>query len=122
MPGEKQAWPMVAACWSPAMPQIAIAPPNNSAALSPNGCEESFTSGSIERGTRRIFSRSSSHCPVWMLNNSVREALVASVRSPRPGGEPPQQIAIDGAEHQLASVGALARAGNVIEDPGHFSS
>ena len=35
--------------------------------------------GSIERGTRKIFSSSSSHCPVWILNSSVREALVASV-------------------------------------------
>ncbi len=69
---------MVAACWSPAMPEIAIAPPNNSGTLSPNFVEESFTSGSIERGTRRIFRRSSSHCPLWMLNRSVREALVAS--------------------------------------------
>ena len=79
MPGEKQACPMVAACWSPAMPEIAIAPPNNSGTLSPKWCEESFTSGSIERGTRRIFRSSSSHSPVWMLNSSVREALVASV-------------------------------------------
>ena len=79
MPGAKQAWPMVAACWSPAMPRIAIAPPNNSGTLSPNSAEESRTSGSIERGTRRIFNSSSSHSPVWMLNSSVREALVASV-------------------------------------------
>ena len=79
MPGVKQAWPMVAACWSPAMPEIAMAPPNSSGTLSPKLPEQSFTSGSIERGTRRIFSSSSSHCPVWMLNSSVREALVASV-------------------------------------------
>ena len=50
-----------------------------SASLSPNLAEESFTSGSIERGTRSSFSSSSSHSPVWMLNSSVREALVASV-------------------------------------------
>jgi hypothetical protein len=43
-----------------------------------------LTSGSIERGTRRIFSSSSSHSPLWMLNSSVREALVASVRVARP--------------------------------------
>ena len=79
MPGVKQAWPMVAACWSPAMPEIAMAPPKISGTHSPNLAEESFTSGSIERGTRRIFSSSSSHSPVWMLNSSVREALVASV-------------------------------------------
>ena len=70
---------MVAACWSPAMPEIAIAPPNRSGVLSPKRAEESFTSGSIERGTPMISRSSSSHWPVWMLNSSVREALVASV-------------------------------------------
>ncbi len=79
MPGEKQAWPMVAACWSPAMPEIMMLPPSSSGTLSPKSADESFTSGSIERGTRRIFNSSSSHSPVWMLNSSVREALVASV-------------------------------------------
>ena len=69
---------MVAACWSPAMPAIMMLPPNSSGALSPKSAEESLTSGSIERGTRRIFSRSSSHSPLWILNSSVREALVAS--------------------------------------------
>ena len=84
MPGAKHAWPMVAACWSPAMPEIAMLPPSSSATLSPKLAEESFTSDSIERGTRRIFNSSSSHCPVWMLNSSVREALVASVACTRP--------------------------------------
>ena len=79
MPGAKQAWPMVAACWSPAMPRMAMEPPNRSGTLSPKSAEESLTSGSIERGTRRIFSSSSSHSPLWMLNSIVREALVASV-------------------------------------------
>ena len=84
MPGVKQAWPMVAACWSPAMPEMAIGPPNRLGSLSPNLAEESFTSGSIERGTRSSFRSSSSHSPVWMLNSSVREALVASVACTRP--------------------------------------
>ena len=79
MPGSKQAWPMVAACWSPAMPEMAIAPPNRLSVAVAESAEESFTSGSIERGTRRSFRSSSSHSPVWMLNSSVREALVASV-------------------------------------------
>ena len=35
--------------------------------------------GSIERGTRSSLNKSSSHSPVWMLNSSVRDALVASV-------------------------------------------
>ena len=37
-------------------------------------------------------------------------------------GQPPQQITIDGAEHQLASISALARAGDLVEDPGDFRS
>ena len=37
-------------------------------------------------------------------------------------GEPPQQVAIDGAEHQFAALGALARAGDVVENPGHFGA
>ena len=37
-------------------------------------------------------------------------------------GQPPQQIAIHRAEHQFASIGARARAGHVIEDPGYFGS
>ena len=104
---------MVAACWSPAMPDIAIGTAEQARpSLSPNLAEESFTSGSIERGTRRIFSSSSSHSPVWMLNSSVREALVASVAVHRAAGQPPQQIAIDGAEHQFAALGAFAGTGH----------
>ncbi len=113
---------MVAACWSPAMPAMAMGAPNNSPTLSPNFAEESFTSGSIERGTRRSFNRSSSHCPVWMLNSSVREALVASVACDLAAGQPPQQIAVHRAEQQLAAHCALARAGHMIEDPGDFGA
>jgi hypothetical protein len=34
-PGSKQAWPNVAACWSPAAPAIGIGRPNRSASVSP---------------------------------------------------------------------------------------
>ena len=37
-------------------------------------------------------------------------------------GEPPQQVAIDRAEQQLASLGALSRAGDLVEDPGDFGA
>ena len=60
--------------------------------------------------------------PVWMLNSSVREALVASVACDLAAGQPPQQIAIDGAEQQFAALGAFARAGDVVEDPGDFGA
>ena len=35
MPGAKQAWPMVAACWSPAMPRIGTAAPRIEGSVSP---------------------------------------------------------------------------------------
>ncbi len=37
-------------------------------------------------------------------------------------GQPPQQIAIDGAEHQLPALGTLARAWDVVEDPRDFGA
>ena len=109
---------MVAACWSPAMPEIMMLPPNSSGTLSPKSAEESFTSGSIERGTRRIFSSSSSHSPGVDVEQQRARGVGGVGRVHLAAGQPPQQIAIDGAEHQLAALGAFARAGDVVEDPG----
>ena len=50
MPGAKQAWPTVAACWSPAMPMIGIAAPNRSGSVMPNAPEQSRTSGRTASG------------------------------------------------------------------------
>ncbi len=36
--------------------------------------------------------------------------------------QPPQQIAIHGAEQQFAALGARARAGHVVENPGHLGA
>ena len=36
--------------------------------------------------------------------------------------QPPQEIAIDGAEHQFAAAGAFARARDVVEDPCDFGA
>ena len=47
---------------------------------------------------------------------------MASVAWTLAAGQPPQQIAIDGAEQQFAALGALARAGDVIEDPGDLGA
>ena len=54
---------------------------------------------------------------VWMLKSSVREALddVGDVRAV--AGELPDEPGIDGAERELAALRALARAGNVVEQP-----
>ncbi len=113
---------MVAACWSPAIPEIAIGPPNRSAVLSPNRAEESFTSGSIERGTRkRLIEIVVPRAGVDVEQQRARGVGgVGGVHAA--AGEPPQQIAVDGAEQQLAALGAFARARHVIEDPGDFGA
>ena len=84
MPGWKQAWPISAACWSPAMPSTGIAAPSSDGSLTPNSAAQSSTSGSRLRGISNSASNSSSQSWLWMLNSRVREALVASVRWERP--------------------------------------
>ncbi len=79
MPGSKQAWPMVAACWSPATPRMGISAPNRLFSVTPKSAAQSSTSGSMAFGTRRMSSSSSSQAFVAMLYISVRLALVASV-------------------------------------------
>ena len=60
MPGSKQAWPTVAACWSPAMPAIRIGAPNSAGSVLPKSAAQSFTSGNSAAGTLKILSSSSS--------------------------------------------------------------
>ena len=79
MPGAKQPWPMVAACWSPAMPRMRIGPPNSSGAVTPNSPQQSCTRGSIVSGTPKILHSPSSQTPLPISSNMVRAALVASV-------------------------------------------
>ena len=67
-------------------------------------------------GIRSSFSSSSSHVSVWMLKSIVREALVTSVMCVASLGELPDQPAVDGAERQLAGLGARrARRGRCRE-------
>ena len=67
MPGLKQAWPMVAACWSPATPRIGISAPNS------DGSVDAEIGGAVlhlrqqRGGMRRSFSSSSSHWFFAML-------------------------------------------------------
>ena len=75
-----------------------------SASLSPKLAEESFTSGSIERGTRRIFRSSSSHCAGVDVEQQRARGVGGVGRVHLAAGQPPQQIAIDGAEHQFAAA------------------
>jgi hypothetical protein len=84
MPGSKQAWPTVAACWSPRMAAILIGAPNSCASLSPKSAALSSTCGSSERGTWKKSSSSPSQSCVCRLYSRLREALVASVACTRP--------------------------------------
>jgi hypothetical protein len=80
MPGEKQAWPNSAACWSPAMPASGSLTPSSSISMaSARDRQESTTSGRQARGTRKMSSSRSSQRASRRLNSSVRLALVASV-------------------------------------------
>ncbi len=74
------------------------------------------------RGMPRMPSSSSSQLPVWMLNSSVREALVASVACTLPSVSRHKQVAVDGAEQELAALGARARARHMVEDPGDLGA
>ena len=70
MPTSKQAWPNVAACWSPASPAIFSDPP--SSVVSPYTSLDGRGCGIIARGTFMMPSSSSSQSRVWMLKSSVR--------------------------------------------------
>ncbi len=84
MPGRKQAWPIAAACWSPAIPAIGIAVPNSPASVLPKSPSVSRISGSSRRGMPKASSSSSSQVRRLRSNSIVREALVTSVACSRP--------------------------------------
>jgi hypothetical protein len=77
IPGLVHAWPKSAACWSPAIPAIGIGTPSSD--VSPYTSLDERTSGSIERGTPKIFNNSSSQSPLPISKSIVRDALLASV-------------------------------------------
>ena len=119
MPGWWQAWPKVAACWSPAMPAIGIGAAEPLArCVRPLRPALATTSGSIACG----------------MPNSVEQLLVPAQsvdieqhrarRVARVGDVAAAQLehqpAVDGAEGQLAALGARARARHVFEQPGQF--
>ncbi len=84
-PGEKQAWPNMAACWSPAMPATGSDRPRNAAGSQcPTRPYDGTTSGSACGGTPKSWHSSADHCPASMSNSSVRDALDASVTWCRP--------------------------------------
>ena len=113
---------MVAACWSPAMPEIAIA-----AAEQAGVAVAEFRGGVLYLGKHRArHAQQLQQLVVPFAGVDVEQQRARGVGGVGgvhlAGGEPPQQIAIDGAEHQLAAFGAGARAGHVIEDPGDLGA
>ncbi len=72
-------WPNKAACWSPAIPQISIGCLKIFSEVFAIFSEQETTLGRIFLGISKIFSSSSSHCNVLILNSKVLLALVISV-------------------------------------------
>ena len=123
-PGAWHAWPKSAACWSPAMPAIGDArragPRTRCAQTRRSNRRTSRQHARAGcRGARAARRPSRS---VWMLKSSVREALVTSVTCARAAGELPGEPGVDGAEGELAALGALARARHVVEQPGELGA
>ena len=50
----------------------------------------------------------------------MRAALLTSVICSAPPVQPPDQVAVDRAEGQLAGFGSFARAGDILQQPGDF--
>src|SRR4029078_10897516 len=74
MPGVKHAWPISAACWSPATPEIGM--PDS---VTPNLPLDGITVGSADIGTPNSSHSAVDHCRVRMSNSIVRLAFVGSV-------------------------------------------
>ena len=79
MPGVKQAWPKVAACWSPATPAMGMGPPSHSGRALPITALLGAMLGSTLRGMFSSARMSSFQSCVCRSNSMVREALLGSV-------------------------------------------
>ena len=84
MPGSKQACPTVAACWSPATPQIAMGVPKSDASVWPKSAAQSSTLGNMHTGISSRLHIVWLQRPLRMSYNKVRAALVASVTCTAP--------------------------------------
>ena len=118
MPGVKQACPMVAACWSPAMPEIADRRRRTARAR----CRRNSRTSPHLRQHRARHAQE-----LQQLVVPVAGADVEQQRARRVGGvggvhlaagQPPQQKAVDRAEQRARRARPRARAGDVVEHPG----
>ncbi len=77
MPASKHICPVSAPCESPSTPAISIPSGKSpSTVVRPKRASQGRASGSIDRGTVKRASSSSSQSSVWMLKSIVREAFV----------------------------------------------
>ncbi|MGY3134299.1 hypothetical protein ACVWZM_004981 [Bradyrhizobium sp. USDA 4501] len=122
MPGSKQAWPMVAGLLVAGNPgdRDRAAEQVRRALAEPGG-------GILHLGKHRArYAQQPDEVIVPGAGMDVEQQRARGVGGvggvDSPAGEPPQQIAVDGAEQEFAALGALARARHVIEDPGDFGA
>ena len=111
--GLKQPWPTVAACWSPAMPQIAIGAAEQPGTVGRNRRRSRAPAAAAPPARRRAAAERRPMRRVPMSSSSVRAALVASVACDAPAGQPPQQKRVDRAEGEPARLRA-ARAPSTL--------
>ena len=122
MPGEKQAWPKRAACWSPTMPRHGDAGRDAAAGptVTPKRPLDGRTSGSASRGTPS----SSPSSALQVQRADVEEHRAAGVG--RVGGEDlaagqvPQQPAVDRAEREVGPGRHAPPPRPPAQEPGHL--
>ncbi|GMA86562.1 hypothetical protein GCM10025868_18120 [Angustibacter aerolatus] len=88
VPGAKQAWPNVAACWSPRMPAMGTPPSTPRSRTVPYTSDDDAIRGSIDVGTPISAAIPSSQSSVSRSISSVREAFVTSVTCSPPSTPP----------------------------------
>jgi hypothetical protein len=112
----KQAWPNSAPCWSPTSPATGMPSGRNpTPRVRPTTPELGTTRGSAAAGTRSS-AVSSSLPPQVVQVEQERARGVGRIRHVF-AGEAPREPGVDGAETELAALGAGAGAGHVVEQP-----
>ena len=103
MPGLKQAWPIVAACWSPATPRIGISAPNSDFSVTPKSSAQSFTVG--QQCGRDAQDLQQLGVPLVLLDVVDQRARgVGRVGGMHlAAGQPPDQETVDRAGQQFAA-------------------
>ena len=119
-PSDRHAWPNVAACWSPRMPAIGTPASAPRSRTLPYSSDDERISGSIDSGMPMSSAIDASHrqCRQIHQQGAGRVGRVRDVHAAvRAAGHVPQQPGVHVAEQQLAGLGPLARALDVVEDP-----